>query len=195
LRIHLILWKQLDEPSCIIDKGSVMNKVLLVLFLVFFSGFSFSDEDAKKQKLDELLTLMNADALVDSIYSQMDQMVMGLEQHLGVKPSEKALFDEHTNKTTQIIKQEMSWEKMKGPMIAIYMKHYTESEIADMVAFYKTQTGQSMIKKMPLVMNDTMIMSQSLMKDMMPKMQALSLELKEKLAAVRNKDNQAELTN
>ena len=172
-----------------------MNKVLLVLFLVFFSGFSFSDEDAKKQKLDELLTLMNADALVDSIYSQMDQMVMGLEQHLGVKPSEKALFDEHTNKTTQIIKQEMSWEKMKGPMIAIYMKHYTESEIADMVAFYKTQTGQSMIKKMPLVMNDTMIMSQSLMKDMMPKMQALSLELKEKLASVRNKDNQAELTN
>jgi len=172
-----------------------MNKVLIMLFLVFFSGFSFADEDAKKQKLDELLTLMNADALIDSIYSQMDQMVMGLEQHLGVKPSEKALFDEHTNKTTQIIKQEMSWEKMKAPMIAIYMKHYTESEIADMVAFYKTQTGQSMIKKMPLVMNDTMMMSQSLMKDIMPKMQALSVELKEKLAAVRNKDNQTELTN
>lgn len=172
-----------------------MNKVVLVLFVVFFSGFTLANEGAKKQKLDELLTLMNADALIDSIYSQMDQMIMGLEQHLGVKPSEKAIFNEHSNKTTQIIKQEMSWEKMKGPMIDIYMKHYTESEIADMVTFYKTETGQSMIKKMPLVMNDTMMMSQSLMKDMMPKIQQLSIELKEKLALVRNKDNKTELTN
>jgi len=172
-----------------------MNKVVLVLFVVFFSAFTSANEDVKKQKLDELLTLMNADALIDSIYSQMDQMIMGLEQHLGVKPSEKAIFNEHSNKTTQIIKQEMSWEKMKGPMIDIYMKHYTESEIADMVAFYKTETGQSMIKKMPIVMNDTMMMSQSLMKDMMPKIQQLSIELKEKLALVRNKDNKTELTN
>ena len=57
----------------------------------------------------------------------------------------------------------MNWAKMKKPMIKIYLKHYSEKEIKDMVAFYKSDSGQSMIQKMPAVMGDSMLLSQEMM--------------------------------
>jgi hypothetical protein len=80
---------------------------------------------------------------------------------------------------------------MKEPMIQIYLKHYTEKEIKDVTAFYKTESGQAMIKKMPLVMQESMMVSQSMYKDFMPKMQELSVELKNDLQALRDKEKAA----
>jgi hypothetical protein len=56
------------------------------------------------------------------------------------------------SKAAAAMKGEMTWEKMKEPMIDVYLKHYTEIEINDMLAFYNTESGKSIIKKMPAVM-------------------------------------------
>ena len=83
------------------------------------------------------------------------------------------------------MKAEMTWEKMKQPMIDIYVKHFSEQEIKDMIAFYKTPSGQSMVKKLPAVMNDSMMMGQNMMKSFFPKMREMSKELQTELTAFR----------
>jgi uncharacterized protein len=62
-------------------------------------------------------------------------------------------------------------------MIDIYLKHYSETEIQDMLAFYRTKTGQSMIIKMPAVMGESIILSQKMMKDFIPKIKAMAQDL------------------
>ena len=163
-----------------------MKRIIAIFILLLIPSISFAEDPSKKENVEELLVLMNADSIIDNIYSQMNQMIQGMDKQLGVKPSERELFEKYTEKMFSIIKSEMNWEKMKGPMIDLYLKHYSDKEIQDMLAFYKSESGQSMIKKMPAIIKDSMALSQNMMSDFFPKMQALSEELKHEIELSRN---------
>jgi len=89
-------------------------------------------------------------------------------------------------KITAAMREEMSWDKMEGPMIDIYLNNYTEEEIQDLLVFYRTDTGRALIKKMPAVLGESMLVSQELMQGFMPKLRELSGDLAEELKARRN---------
>ena len=54
-----------------------------------------------------------------------------------------------------------------------------------MIVFYESETGRSVTNKMPRVMQDSMYLSQDMMKAVFPKIQALALELQKDLKAAR----------
>lgn len=162
-----------------------MRKLVVVVIGIFLS-FSVYAQDSKRESVEELLRVSNMDSMIDGMYSQMNQMFVGLEEQLDIKPDEQPIFDAHMNKLITILQEDMSWEKFKEPLIDIYLKHYTEKEIQDMLAFYQTETGRSMVSKMPLVMNDSMLFSQEMMKSLLPKIQSLAQELKAEIQKHRN---------
>lgn len=41
-------------------------------------------------------------------------------------------------------------------VVPIYARHFTEAEIEAMLAFYRTEEGQSVVRKLPLVMQESM---------------------------------------
>lgn len=115
-------------------------------------------------------------------------------KQLGIKESEQPVFDRYMAKVASAMKQELTWEKMKGQIIEIYMKHYTEKEMEDMLAFYSTESGKSIIRKMPKVAQESMIITQTFMKDFMPKMKTLSEELYSELKEERCKNGKTQAT-
>jgi hypothetical protein len=145
-----------------------MKKLFLLIPILIFSSQTCSDN--KKDNVEQLFQLMKTDSIVEQIYTQTNQVLENMGQQMGVKESEQEGFQKHLQEMMTLIKQEVNWEKMKEPMIAIYLEHYSEKEIKDMIAFYKTETGQSMIKKMPMVMQDSMQLSQKIMQDLSPKL-------------------------
>jgi len=163
-----------------------MKKFIICLILFALPAVSFSDDKSKRESVEELLTLTNAESVIDNVYSQMGQMFQGMGQQLGVKPEERETFDKFMSKMISLMQEEMSWDKMKEPMIRIYLKHYTEKEIQDQIAFYRSESGQSMINKQPEVVKDTMMMTQEVLKNFMPKLQQISKELEKELAASRS---------
>ncbi|ATC87181.1 MULTISPECIES: DUF2059 domain-containing protein [Pseudoalteromonas] len=165
-----------------------MGKVLLLSLLIFSSSL-YAEQNTKQQKIDELISVMNLDSMVDSMYGQVEGMMKGMSDQMGVKPSEQAIFDKYYSDMTTVLKTEMSWAKMQPMMISVYDKHFSEQEIADMLAFYKTDTGQKILEKMPVVMQESMQMSQSLMKDAMPKIQTLAQQLSDELEQSRSESN------
>ena len=90
---------------------------------------------------------------------------------------DREAFDNYMHQAEAIMRQEISWEKMREPMIDIYLKHYTEEELQQMLIFYQSEVGQSMLSKMPAVVQDSVILSQSMLENLMPKIQKLSDEL------------------
>ncbi len=161
-----------------------MKKTLIIILLL--STFNTLGETNKRQLAEELIVLTNVESTINVMYDQMGKMTQGMSQQLGIKPSESEFFEKYMARMFSLMKEEMNWEKMKEPTIEIYIKHYTEKELQDIVAFYKTKSGKSMVSKMPLVMEDSMVITQSMLKDFLPKMQALTKEMKEELAASRN---------
>lgn len=140
---------------------------------------------SKREIVEEMLVLMDVDAMVDTIYTQMDQMMQGMGREMGITPEDQPLFDKYSAKMTAIMRSEVSWQKMKEPIIAVYQNYFTTQELADMLAFYKSPSGQSMLKKMPEVMKASMVVSQDMMKTVIPQLQQLSQELAEEVKAQR----------
>ncbi len=161
-------------------------KKLVAAFLMVLLSFGVYAQDSKRESIEELLRVTNMDSMIDNIYEQMGQMTEGMGKQLGVKPDEQPIFDAYMNKVFSAMKEDMNWEKMKPPLIDIYLKHYTEKEIQDMLTFYKSETGRSMVSKMPTVMADYMQVSQEMMKSFIPKMQSMAKELRSELKSHRS---------
>ena len=160
-----------------------MKKYLMICILTSLSFLAHAGEGSERASVEELLMLMKADSMIDNIYFQYGQTIKRMEQQLGIDQSNKAIFERYISRMVAIMKQEMNWKKMKEPMINVYLKHYSENEVQDMLAFYKSESGKSMVEKMPAVMKDSMLVSQSLMKEFIPKVQAMSKELKDEIIA------------
>jgi hypothetical protein len=82
------------------------------------------------------------------------------------------------DKMMDMMAEEMSWNKMKADYITLYAETFTEQELKDTVAFYKSPTGQAFIRKQPELMKRSMEISQKVMIKIMPKIRAMTEELK-----------------
>lgn len=149
------------------------------------SGMS-STGKSKKESVEELFILIKAETAIDAVYGQMDQMFKNMGKQLGMKPEEQELFDRFMSKVASLMKEEMSWDKMKGPMMEVYLKHYTEKEIQDMITFYKSESGRSMMSKQADVVKDTMMLREKMLEGFLPKVMKLSREMEAELAKRRN---------
>ena len=148
---------------------------------------TISADESKRESVEELLALINAESLIDTIYSQLGQNFQGLGQQLGVKPSDQELFDKFMAKMISLMKAEINWDKIKEPIIKIYLKHYSEKEIQDQIAFYKSDSGQSMIRKQPAIAKDLVTLNQEVIKYFIPKLKKISEELEAELKASRKR--------
>ncbi len=151
---------------------------------------SQAENGVKRETVERLLNVLNAEKVIDAMYSQAGNVFANMTAQLGVKESEQEIFNRYMQKLSDAMMEDVSWSKMKEPMIDIYMKHYTEKEIQDLLAFYSTESGKAMIEKMPLVARDSMLMSQSMLEGFMPRLTEIMVEMESELKAARNKASQ-----
>jgi len=52
------------------------------------------------------------------------------------------------------MKEDLSYDKLEPEYIKIYQDTFSEEEIQGMITFYETPVGQSVITKMPLIMQN-----------------------------------------
>mgnify|MGYP001074033524 CR=1 FL=1 len=162
-------------------------KCILIGILLIFSVSASAETDSRREQVEDLLELMDASSIINSMYSQMDIMLQNMSKELGVKPSEKVIFDEYYSKMINVMREEMSWAKMKEPMINIYLNNFNEKEISDVIAFYKSDTGQAFITKTPKLTQESMQIGQNLTTAAIPRIREISKQLKQQLALARDK--------
>jgi hypothetical protein len=55
-------------------------------------------------------------------------------------------------KMRQFFAKHMSWEALKDDYVVLYTQTFTEQEIRQLSAFYKTPVGRKSLEKMPMLM-------------------------------------------
>jgi hypothetical protein len=155
-----------------------MKKLLMCAVLAFnASAYAAVPTDAS---LKELLQITDSQKMMDQSFGQIDQyMKMGMQEAFKGKemtPEIQKKMDDTSLKIAAVFKEEFSWESFEPIFIEIYRKSFTQSDVDGMLQFYKTEAGQSVIKKMPLVMQNTMELTQQRMKDVMPKIMQIAEE-------------------
>jgi len=164
-------------------------KYILSALALILSCNALSANDAKQEKVIELINIMDVDSIIDNMYAQMDMVMQNTSTELEVKPSEKALFDKYYSKMISVMRQEVSWEKMQPQVIEIYKTNFNDKEIEDMIKFYRTDTGQAVLSKMPMLMQQSMQISQQMLQTSLPKIQEVMVEMEQELKTLRDKED------
>jgi hypothetical protein len=121
----------------------------LCLILTCLVPLAAWSEDAKpisshRQAALELLQVMGVEK----------SAVAGAQVMLGVMLDSNSQMEPYRDVMIKWAGNTLSWEKMGPRMTDLYMKAFTEAEIRELIAFYKTPTGQKTLQQMPMLMQE-----------------------------------------
>ena len=129
---------------------------------------------ATEASVERLLDAMNARGVVDNSHTQVEKMMrsMALQAMGGRQPSEQQQksLDITVSKTMALMREEFTWDKLKPDFVKLYVTTFEQEEIDSLVAFYGSPAGQAFVRKMPIVMQKSMEVSQAQMQRLMPRM-------------------------
>lgn len=162
-----------------------MKKYIAIL-LAIVPLYISAAENAKSEALKELVEIMDMGAMMEAIHHQLEGAMLHAQQQLNVNESERAITEKYHKEVNALIMDQLSWENFEPAVMDIYQNHFTESEIKAMVEFYRSDEGQSILEKMPIVMQESMQMSQAMMQDIIPQIQSLTADFERELEAHRN---------
>ncbi|HZO51136.1 MAG TPA: DUF2059 domain-containing protein, partial [Bryobacteraceae bacterium] len=84
--------------------------------------------------------------------------------------------EEAKRRVLELIKRRFSWQVMKPQYMKLYEEAFTDEEIDGMIAFYSTPAGQSCLKKIPIVMQRSMVIGRDAMMELNPEIQRIFKE-------------------
>ena len=138
----------------------VKTKLILLVLIIFCTSAYGADTRPSEKSVQELLRVTESHKLLDGTMVQFDNiMKSGMRQALKgqtITPKQQKQIDDMQNKMIAMFRQEMNWESLEPLFMRVYRDSFTQQEVDGMLAFYKSPSGQAVIKKMPLVMQNTM---------------------------------------
>lgn len=134
-----------------------------------------AQESTKEAKIQRLLTVMNADSMIDQMMEQI-KAITASQVPPGTSPEQVAKAREIQSKILDLVKARISWEKMRPQYVKLYGETFSEAEIGGMLAFYESPSGRAMLAKMPALVTKVMEVAQAQMKDLLPEIQRVIRE-------------------
>lgn len=162
----------------------------LVLALATLVAPAWSaDAPPSDASIHELLDVTQARQLVDGISGQFNGMLKkAIAQTQGDTPLDagsQQIVDRAVDRMAEMFKQNMSWTQLEPQMVEIYRTSFSQQEINDLLVFYRSPSGQAVVRKMPLVLQQSVAVSQTRVQAMMPQIQKITAEMVQELKAYR----------
>lgn len=151
-------------------------KALFLAVLLMASFHSFATP-AKKETLEELFRLTDMSKMLDAVYARSEAMAKQSTPAVKSTEAQQSVVNKYAEKRAALMREEISWDKLKAPIMDAYASVYTDKEVRDIIKFYQTPTGKKMLKKIPELTNATVNVLQKLMQNFVPKLQSLQAEM------------------
>lgn len=155
-----------------------MKRILLAMALmVSVSAFAQSPAPSEAS-IRELLEVTNGKSVLEGAWNQLDGLMeKAMKDAIGNKPvsaKQEKIMAAMRAETVELIRSEMSWDKMEPMYIRQYSQTFSQAEIDGMLAFYKSDAGKAVTAKMPQLIQILMQDVMSLLQGTMPKLRAIS---------------------
>jgi uncharacterized protein len=142
---------------------------------------SSASNPPSEASIKQLLEVAQAHKMIDNMMGQMDALMKNAMQQAtkgqSISPQIQKDIDKRQTEMFAGLKELLDWNKLEPMYVRVYQKSFTQSEVDGMLAFYKTPTGQALLNKMPVVLQNTMIEMQQMMQPVMQKMQRMQQEV------------------
>jgi uncharacterized protein len=173
------------------------SKVTLLLIVASLLSLSARADDASKlAKIHELFKIAKFDQMTSETSTEIiERMRSQTVQELltpKLTPNQQQKLDEFTTKVTQVTNGALSWASLEPDYARLYDNTYSEEQIDDLIAFYKSPTGQAMVEKTPILAHQAAEITQQHMAAAMPQIKELLREFEEPTVIDPQEDPNAE---
>jgi len=150
--------------------------LLPVIYLAVCSFSAFGAETPPSEaSIRQLMEVSQTHKLLDDMMKQMDQMMNQMMQQVtqgqAVSPKVQKEIDSGKSEAMSMMKEILDWHKLEPLYIRVYQKSFSQQEVNDLIAMYKTPGAQALMNKMPMVMRNTMAEMQPLLQPVIQRMQ------------------------
>tara|TARA_B100002003_G_C13980717_1_gene474298 strand:- start:365 stop:868 length:504 start_codon:yes stop_codon:yes gene_type:complete len=161
-----------------------VKKLLLSIVFALISPVAFADQPSD-DSIRELMEITDSRQLMEGAMAQADQMMRAaMEQTIqghDISSADRKVLDDMREKMVALLQEELSWASMEPMFIQIYQQSLSQSEVDAMLEFYRSEAGEALVAKMPVIMQNTMVLMQQRMANMAPRMQQIQEEARAKL--------------
>ena len=155
-----------------------MKKILLALALMASIPAFAQSSPPSEASVRELLEVTNGKSVLEGAWNQLDGLMeKAMKDAIGNKPvteKQEKIMAAMRAETVDLIRSEMSWDKMEPMYIRQYSQTFSQAEIDGMLAFYKSDAGKAVTAKMPQLVQILMQDVLSLLQGTMPMIRAIS---------------------
>lgn len=145
---------------------SVVLAVLVIVMVGVSCLAAGQITDSHRQAAEELLVAMGMErTLEDSINSTLSMQLQQMPQLAQYEDVMRAFLYKY-----------MSWEYLKEHIVQLYAEEFTEAELREITAFYRTETGKKLIELTPVLMNKGMAIGQQAVEEHLPELQQMVLQ-------------------
>jgi hypothetical protein len=130
-----------------------MKKVIMLSLLIGALSFNVSAQ-TKKEKIVQLIDLMQSDKMINSMFDNMSNMFK--QQASGLKDAKNDSIQEVFMKYVMEETKAFTKRLINEDMVEIYDKYFTDKEIQKYIDFYKTPEGKKFLDQMPNIQKDLM---------------------------------------
>jgi uncharacterized protein len=150
---------------------------VIVLSLSMLVSTAYGDNTSQRMTAEDLLQTMKIDQMMKPLFEQMRSMMEQQFMRLGASEDMKPILKKYNDKLFNTIEETVNWKTMKEDLIGIYVNTFNEDELKAMLAFYKSPVGQSVIQKMPAVMQESAAKMQKRLPELQEKVRKISEEM------------------
>jgi hypothetical protein len=151
-------------------------KKLFILFMllgIFFNGYATTVKVSDNTVLvKELMKVTKVEAQMQRSMQMVKQMQKDMIGKMTKNIADRDAAIKVQQKSLDLVMKELSWAKLQGEFIKVYAEVFTKKELQAMVTFYRSELGQTIINKMPLLQQKLMPVMQQRMLKIIPKLQA-----------------------
>lgn len=145
------------------------------LLLIAAGAWAAPPSDAD---VERLLKASRARNMLDAVVPQMEalqrQQFQQFSSDRGLSPEQQAEALRIQARTSQIMRDSLSWEQMRPVYIQAYQQTFTVQDVKALTKFYESAAGQSLLDKTPMLMQHLTVAMQQKVK---PMLDALKTEL------------------
>jgi len=157
----------------------------VLLAILLFPLVASADSQSHRAAAYELLDSARAENIVDVMKAQVDQTMRRAVSGPQLTPDQQAVIDKYALKASEEVARTMEWTRLKEEFATLYVSVYTEAELRELTAFYRSPLGQKMLNKMPQLLEQSMQLAQRHLQESMPRLQKIGDEMVEEMKRLR----------
>ena len=153
-----------------------MQPARVLTIALFVCGVLASGQElTKEKKIERILDLTNANAVIDQMFNQLKTMTASMMPK-DATPEQSAKAREMQSKILDLVKERISWDKLRPAYVRVYSETFSDEEISGILAFYESSTGRAMLAKTPTLISKSMSVVQAQMGDLTPDIERITRE-------------------